>query len=344
LNDIKITWLGNLVIEMEYIIPLTPLLFILAVLSSMFATKSFTEFFGSRGFVGIDIFKTNKPKIPLLGGLSIPLTIVIFSIIGYLTGLIGWKEALVVTLVISILTLVGLLDDFRDVSGLYKPVACLLGGLPIIFLHTYIPHLDFPFGVGFRISIIYIIMIPLGISVAANTVNMLDVINGLVATAGIIVLSVMGIAMYILGVDGNLYPIIIGIAALVGFLYYNKYPAKTFLGNAPALVIGGYIATLAIMYHVEFPTVVAMFPFIHNSFFFLNKIKGFVEHKQLNIKVTELDQMGLIHDARDEKAPITLLRFVVSRDPLSEFDAYLNIVVLFIFSGLLAVISCFLMG
>ncbi len=330
---------------MEYLIPLPSLLlFILAILLSTLTTKLFSSFFRSRGFVGIDIFKTHKPKVPLLGGLSIPLTIVVFSFLGYLTGLLGWREALVVTLVTIILTSVGLLDDFREVSGLYKPVACLLGGLPIIFLHTYTPHLDFPFGVGFRITIIYLLMIPLGISVAANTVNMLDVINGLVATAGIIVLGVMGIAIYILGMDRNLYLIMIGIAALLGFLYYNRYPAKTFLGNAPALVIGGYIATLAIMYHIEFPTVVAMFPFIHNSFFFLNKIKGFVEHKQLNLKVTELDSQGLIHDARDEKAPITLLRFIVSRDPLNEFDAYLNIVILFIFSGLLALISCFLMG
>jgi len=330
---------------MEYLIPLPSLLlFILAILSSMLTTRLFSSFFRGRGFVGIDIFKTHRPKVPLLGGLSIPLTIVIFSILGYLTGLSGWRESLVVVLVTSILTLVGLLDDFRDVSGLYKPVACLLGGLPIILLHTYTPHLDFPFGVGFRITIIYMLMIPLGISVASNTVNMLDVINGLVATAGIIVLSVMALAIYILGMDGNIYLIMIGIAALIGFLYHNKYPAKTFLGNAPALVIGGYIGTLAIMYHIEFPTVVAMFPFIHNSFFFLNKIRGFVEHKQLNLKVTELDHEGLIHDARDEKAPITLLRFIVSRDPLSEPDAYLNIVILFIFSGLLALISCFLMG
>jgi UDP-N-acetylglucosamine--dolichyl-phosphate N-acetylglucosaminephosphotransferase len=172
---------------------------------------------------------------------------------------------------------------------------------------------------------------------------MLDVINGSAATGGLVVMIVMLIVLVVMGRSVNILPLLLGIAALIGFLYYNRYPSKVFLGNAPALVIGGYIAALAIIYNVEFPTVVSMFPFIHNSFFFLNKIRGFVEHKKLKVKVTYIDDEECIHDAGDDRAPITLLRFLVSRDPLSEYDAYLNIVLLFLFSGFLAVLSAILM-
>lgn len=319
------------------------LLALVGGVSSLILTRLFGIFFGRRGLVGIDIFKSDRPEVPLLGGLSIPVTLVVFIFIGYFLGLLSPEYFLGLSLLLILILGMGLVDDFLSVSGLYKPLVCLLGGLPIIFFHLYNPHLSFPLGVGFRISIIYMLMIPFGISIAANTVNMLDVINGIAATGAIIVMIVILASTLILGRSVNTYPIILGITVLLGFLFYNRYPSKVFLGNAPALVVGAYIGALAIIYNVEFPTVVAMFPFIHNSFFFLNKIRRFVEHKQLNVRVTDLDDEEHICDARDDRAPITLLRFIVSKEPLREYEAYLNISLLFLFSAFLALASAFLM-
>ncbi len=325
-----------------YILSLS-ILTVAGAISSLFLTRFLASFFKMRGFVGIDVFKPNKPEVPLLGGLSIPVILVIFVVLGHLTGLMPFRVSAALSMSILIITIIGLIDDFYTVPGLYKPVASILGGIPLILLNTYTPHLNFPMGVGFRISIIYILMILLGISIASNTVNMLDVINGTATSGAIIVLVTMFFSVYILDRKTGIYPIVLGIAVLLGFLYYNMYPSRVFLGNAPALVIGGYIGALAIIYNVEFPTIVAMFPYIHNSFFFLNKIRGFVEHKQLNLRVTKLNKDGVIYDARDKRAPITLLRFIVSRNPMTEYEAYINIVMLFVFSGILAIISSFLM-
>lgn len=319
------------------------ILALVSFFSSLILTYYFKNFFFKRGFIGIDQFKLSHPKIPLLGGLSIPIIIIILISSSYFIGYLSLKITFSLSLSILIILFVGLIDDFITVPGVYKPVACLLGGLPILLLHTYDPHLAFPLGTGFRIAVVYPLLILIGISVAANTVNMLDVINGSAAVGGIMILATMYFSAYIIHGVINPYPFIIGIMVLAGFLFFNVYPAKTFLGNAPALVIGGYIAVLAILYKIEFPTVVSMFPYIHNSFFFLSKIKGFVEHKKLRARVTQLNKHGYIEDARDADAPITLLRFLVSDTPLKESDVFINIFLLFIVSSFFAIASSFLM-
>jgi UDP-N-acetylglucosamine--dolichyl-phosphate N-acetylglucosaminephosphotransferase len=321
---------------------------IILLIASTFLTLALTKYFGNLfkrlGYVGIDVFKVRRVEVPLLAGLSIPISLIIFLYVGYIINIIHYRIFISLSLVILSILLVGLLDDFFDMPGIYKPVACMLGGIPIILFGTYDIHLSFPFGVGFRISIIYLLLIIVGISVSANTVNMLDVANGVVSLASMIVFITMGLSVYIVHGYTNLYPILLGIFVILGFFYYNKYPARVFLGNAPALVIGAYIASLAIIYQVEFPTVVSMYPFIHNSFFFLSKVRRFVEHKKLNIVITKLDDDGYIHDACYEGAPITLLRFLVSREPLRENDVVWSITILFIFSSILAIVSAFLMG
>ncbi len=316
---------------------------IASFLVSLSLTYIFKNYFFNKGFTGIDMFKPHHPSIPLLGGLSIPLTLLIFSIVGYYLNIIPFNIAISIFLVILIILIAGLVDDFMPVPGIYKPLICLLGGIPIVFFHIYNPHLFFPLNIGFRIAIIYSIIILIGVSVSANTVNMLDVINGSATTGGIMVLVAMLLSAYIIHGSVNPYLFIVGILTLAGFFFFNKYPAETFLGNAPALVIGGYIASLAIIYRIEFPTIISMFPFIHNSFFFLSKIKGFVEHKHLSMKVTTLDESGYIRDAGDDKAPITLLRSLVATSPLNEEEAFFNIFLLFMISLLLAIFSALLM-
>lgn len=315
----------------------------LAFVSSLILTKFFKDIFRALGFVGVDVFKSSRVEVPLLGGLSIPLSLVLFLYIGYVLGFLKFLYFVALAMTIGLITFVGLLDDFFDLPGVYKPAACILGGLPILFFQVYDYHLAFPFGISFRISIIYMLLVLMGISVSANTVNMLDVANGVVSLSSIIILITLAFSIFIIHGSLDIYPLILGVVVLLGFLYYNKYPSQVFLGNAPALVIGGYIASLAIMYQVEFPAVVSMFPFIHNSFFFLNKVRSFIEHKKLNVRVTRLDEDEYIADALDENAPITLLRYIVAPSRMKESDVVFNIALLFLFSSALSIVSALLM-
>lgn len=310
-----------------------------AFLTSIVITKLFLPFIGRRGFLGVDVFKLERPKIPTLGGLPILVSYILMLTILYLIGYIPVDIYAVVVLVSFFSAYIGLLDDLFDLPGYFKPLACLLAGVPIILFGTYVPRLSFPFGVGFRITYIYLLLILVGISISANTVNMFDVINGSALVGTLFTLSTIIISSLILHPGLNVYPALILLFILLGFLPFNIYPSRVFIGNIGALLLGSQLALYGILYKVEFQAVVAMLPFIHNSFFFLNKFKKFIEHKRLGYRVTFLNEDGLIGDAGDPNAPITIIRFLVSSEPLSEKSLLLNIVILFGFSSLLSILS-----
>jgi phospho-N-acetylmuramoyl-pentapeptide-transferase len=98
---------------------------------------------------------------------------------------------------------------------------------------------------------------------AANGVNLTDGIDGLAAGTGIIAVftfTAMTIIAYIRsGVPGHRSTVyldlsIVGAAlvgALIGFLWYNAFPAEIFMGDTGSMAIGGALAGLAIMNKVE---------------------------------------------------------------------------------------------
>lgn len=317
------------------------ILMVLGVLISFILTRVFLSKLREKGFVGVDVFKLDRPKIPTLGGIPLLFSYIIMLSLFYFFGFIPVDIYAVVVLVSFLSAYIGLLDDLLDLPGYFKPVACLICGLPIILFGTYVPRLSFPLDVGFRITYIYILLILLGISVSANTVNMFDVINGSALVGTLITLVTIIISAWVLHPDFNLYPALILLVVLLGFLPFNIYPSRIFIGNVGSLLMGSQLALYGILYKVEFQAVVAMLPFIHNSFFFLNKFKKFIEHKRLGYKVTFLDEGGLICDAGDPSAPITLIRFLVASEPMSEKNLLVNIIILFGFSSFLALLSFF---
>jgi phospho-N-acetylmuramoyl-pentapeptide-transferase len=99
---------------------------------------------------------------------------------------------------------------------------------------------------------------------AANGVNLTDGIDGLAAGTGIIAIftfTAMTVIAYIRsGPPGSrsetyLDLSIIGaalIGAIVGFLWYNAFPAEVFMGDTGSMAIGGALASFAIMTKTEF--------------------------------------------------------------------------------------------
>lgn len=76
-----------------------------------------------------------------------------------------------------------------------------------------------------------------------NAVNLTDGVDGLAAGASIISISAFGL----LG-GGTVVPFIAGmLAAIIGFLWYNSYPATLFMGDTGAFALGGFIGSLAVL-------------------------------------------------------------------------------------------------
>lgn len=113
-------------------------------------------------------------------------------------------------------------------------------------------------GYSWIIFIIIVIIIVTGVS---NGANLTDGIDGLAAGTSAIIVLTLGIfafisgniifsdylnVMYIPGTGEMLIFIAAFVGALIGFLWYNAYPAQVFMGDTGSLTIGGIIAVLAI--------------------------------------------------------------------------------------------------
>jgi len=104
------------------------------------------------------------------------------------------------------------------------------------------------------------------ITAVSNGANLTDGIDGLAAGSSAIIVFTLGVfalvsgniffseyldVMYIPGSGELLVFVSAFVGALVGFLWYNTFPAQVFMGDTGSLTIGGIIAVLAIILRKE---------------------------------------------------------------------------------------------
>ena len=130
----------------------------------------------------------------------------------------------------------------------------------------------------------------------------------------------------------------------MAFYKYHKIPSKIFPGDSGALTLGAMYGAIAIVGGVEIIAAVALLPAVINSFLFLSSVKRIVEHRQIKGKPVEFTDDSLLKATDDKTAPITLVRLILAGGPLSEKQVGFTIFKLAIFSGILAVITAFMMG
>lgn len=114
--------------------------------------------------------------------------------------------------------------------------------------------------------VLYILVVIFIITAVSNGSNLTDGLDGLATGTSAIIGALLGILAYASGnlvfadylnimYIPNLGELSIFIAALigacVGFLWYNSYPAQIFMGDTGSLMLGGVIASLAIIVHKE---------------------------------------------------------------------------------------------
>ena len=84
---------------------------------------------------------------------------------------------------------------------------------------------------------------------ASNAVNLADGLDGLAAGSMLPATTAIAMAAYLFGdTDAQELVVVAGamVGGLLGFLPYNRYPARVFMGNVGSLSLGGLLAVLAI--------------------------------------------------------------------------------------------------
>lgn len=211
-----------------------------------------------------------KAGTPTMGGLIILLSMFASSIFF----IKGNKDGLAVLLVTLGFGLIGFCDDYIKVVkkrslGL-KPMQKIVSQLfiTIIFAIYILNFTDlgtqilvpFTSGLTINLGILYIPFLIFVIIGTVNSVNLTDGLDGLASGVTAIV-SVFFCITALVTKNGTLPISGAAIGSLMGFLLFNSYPAKIFMGDTGSLALGGFISATAFI--LKMPIFIAIVGFIY---------------------------------------------------------------------------------
>ena len=192
--------------------------------------------------------KSHKKPVPYLGGVAIIIGVITVS---YATSLVSNFTTNTFWLATSVLGpalllgLIGLWDDLKNLQPLPRFIAQSIAGVFTAGILIFTDNVGNPTGSAIFDSIITVIWV-VGI---CNSINFFDNLDG--GAAGTVAIS--SITLAFLALNGDQYLIAalstVTAGATLGFLVWNKSPAKIYMGDAGALFLGVLIATLTIRLH-----------------------------------------------------------------------------------------------
>src|SRR5712691_4573532 len=222
--------------------------------------------------------RLNVRPIPRLGGLALFLGIFVPSLAFLPLG----RETRGLLLGAAIAVTVGAIDDFRGLRWWEKLAGQLLAAAVPTWFGVWVDRFTLPFvGIhtlpawaGVPLTILWIVAI-------MNMVNFLDGLDGLASgVAAIAGLTFAVIALSLGKPDAAiLSPIVFG--ACVGFLRHNFYPARIFMGDSGALLLGFVLATISVQGLLKtaatvalfFPLLVLAVPIVDTTFVVARRLK-----------------------------------------------------------------------
>jgi len=315
---------------------------IVAFVAVFVMTPPLIKFLEKRNMAVKDMNKKEDVMVVRPGGISIIAGIIVSEIILY--AFLQLNEILALLITTTAAFVIGYIDDRKVMGGWFKPVALALAAIPIIMLGAYDTDLAFPLFGTVQIPVLYLALVIFMIPITGNTINSIDVLNGVASGFMVIASFSLSICLFIVqNYEIAIVSLPLGFVSLA-FYKYHKIPSRIFPGDSGALTLGAMYGSIAIIGGVEIIAAVALLPAVINSFLFLSSVKKIVEHRQIKGKPVEHTEDFRLKATNEKSAPITLVRLILAGGPLSEKQVGYAIFKLTIFSGILAIITAFLMG
>ena len=206
----------------------------------------------------------HKKGTPTMGGISFIIAIVISLIVASFLDSANIKYYILFIYTTISFSIIGYIDDMLIVvkkknDGLAPRKKLMLQILfSVIFYilvtfiykdinYIHIPGLDY----NLNISYLYLIFLVFWQTGFSNAVNLTDGLDGLATSVTIITTSTFALLAY----KENNFPVLVFcltiVGALLGFLLFNKNPAKIFMGDTGSLALGGILAAISVILHKE---------------------------------------------------------------------------------------------
>jgi UDP-GlcNAc:undecaprenyl-phosphate GlcNAc-1-phosphate transferase len=224
--------------------------------------------------------RMNRSTVPRLGGLALFFGIFVPALA--FLDLSGETRGLLLGAAVA--TTIGAVDDFRGLrwweklGGQIAAAAIPVGfgiwvhrfTFPVLGIHTL------PDWVGMPLSVLWIVAI-------MNMVNFLDGLDGLAAGVSAIsafTFTLIALSLKVPEIQAAILSAIV-LGACLGFLRHNVYPARIFMGDSGAMLLGFVLATIplqgllktASIVTLFFPLLVLAVPIIDTSFVVAKRLK-----------------------------------------------------------------------
>ncbi|MFX1486775.1 MAG: UDP-N-acetylglucosamine--dolichyl-phosphate N-acetylglucosaminephosphotransferase [Promethearchaeota archaeon] len=251
--------------------------------------------FMENGLSGVDYHRAEETKIPESLGLVVGM-IFILSVVAF-SPLLGMQVNLIYTslLAISSALLLGFMDDVLNVRWRYKLLIPLVSAIPLIVNYAGETAISLPlFGVV-ELGLVYTwLLIPTMTVYMANAINIYAGINLLEVGQSI----VLGGAVLLLGVlTERLFSVFMMtpfLAASLALAYYNRYPARVFVGNSYTYFSGMCIIVTSILSNMEKIIILCTIPQFLN---FIYSMKDFLGECPQHRLPAFNKETGLLHDS-----------------------------------------------
>ena len=216
-----------------------------------------------------------KEGTPTMGGLIFIIPTVLATLALIVTDKITYTSNLGIVLLVFIgYACIGFLDDFLSIrkgnneglttyQKLFMQVLIAIG-----FFYIYMRSggqtawvvgtlkIDIEFGWLYGLAILFILV------GASNAVNLTDGLDGLAGGLSAIAFIAFALISLSVGFDEiGIFSLIL-IGSLMGFLIFNTYPAKVFMGDTGSLALGALMGAIAILTHRELTLLVVAFVFV----------------------------------------------------------------------------------
>ena len=303
-----ITLINSINIDKPYIF----FLYIFSIIISTFSTKYGIKFIKKYNFLqNINTEAPNshlsKGKTPTMGGLFI---IPIFFLILSSASIISFKLRLGFLITILGFFFIGFIDDYLSIKnqvnlGLKSREKLLLqiffSSFFVIFLFSNnLINYDLIFLKDIFINLKKFILPISIITIIAlsNSVNLTDGLDGLAAGCSSIVFCGLGTEIVLNNDKSYLIFSLLSFCMsglCLGFLKYNKYPAKIFMGDTGSLTIGAIIGMICVITNSFFTTFIISGIFVVESLSVILQVSYFKVTKKLSKKGKRLFLMTPIH-------------------------------------------------
>lgn len=206
----------------------------------------------------------HKKGTPTMGGISFIIAIVISLIVAMFLDSANIQYYILFIYTTISFSIIGYIDDMLIVvkkinDGLAPRKKLMLQILfsvifymLVTFIYKDINYIHIPvFDYNLNISYLYIIFLVFWQTGFSNAVNLTDGLDGLATSVTIITTSTLALLAY----KENNFPVLVFcltiVGSLIGFLLFNRNPAKIFMGDTGSLALGGILAAISVILHKE---------------------------------------------------------------------------------------------